>query len=179
MTSTAPTSLVLTLLGADRPGLVERLSQVLSAHEGNWVESRMAHLAGQFAGILRVDMPAAQVERFAKACADMAQEGLNISIAESAVPPTTVERRVLRLELVGQDRPGIVRDISHALAKSGINVEELVTGVESAPMSAETLFHAKARLAVPLELSTERLRRILEPIGNDLMVDIALLPSKP
>jgi predicted amino acid-binding ACT domain protein len=88
------------------------------------------------------------------------------------------EHRLLKLELVGQDRPGIVREISQVLARSGINVEELHTGVESAPMSGEKLFCAKARLAVPLELSTERLRKILEPIGNELMVDIALLPSK-
>ena len=53
--------LVLTLIGADRPGLVESLAKRVAAHRGNWVESRMAHLAGQFAGILRVEVPAANV----------------------------------------------------------------------------------------------------------------------
>lgn len=178
MTSPAPTSLVLTVLSVDRPGLVERLSQTLAAHGGNWVESRMAHLAGQFAGILRVELPSNQAEAFGTACSALAAEGLRVSIAESRTNASVGERRVLRLELVGQDRPGIVREISHALAQSGINVEELTTGVESAPMSAEMLFHANARLSVPSDLSTERLRRILEPIGNDLMVDIALLPTK-
>lgn len=179
MTNSPRTSLVLTLLGADRPGLVERLSEVLTAHGGNWVESRMAHLAGQFAGILRLELPSQSVESFGRDCSALGSEGLKVSIAESASAATgPTDRRILKLELVGQDRPGIVREISRVLAQNGINVEELSTGVESAPMSAELLFFAKARLSVPLELSTERLRRLLEPIGNDLMVDIALLPSK-
>ncbi|MGE5783425.1 MAG: glycine cleavage system protein R [Myxococcales bacterium] len=178
MTSPAPTSLVLTVLSDDRPGLVERLSQTLAAHHGNWVESRMAHLAGQFAGILRVELPSDQTAAFRTACSALAVDGLRVSIAESRGPASVAESRVLRLELVGQDRPGIVREISHVLAQNGINVEELTTGVESAPMSAEMLFHANARLSVPLDLPTERLRRCLEPIGNDLMVDFALLPSK-
>lgn len=178
MTHMPRTSLVLTLLGADRPGLVERLSQVLTAHGGNWVESRMAHLAGQFAGILRLELPSQAVESFSRDCSTLGSEGLKVAIAESTMDVPSADRRVLKLELVGQDRPGIVREISRALAQNGINVEELSTGVESAPMSAELLFFAKARLSVPLDLSTERLRRLLEPIGNDLMVDIALLPSK-
>lgn len=142
------------------------------------MESRMAHLAGQFAGILSLELPSEAIESFERECSALASDGMNVSIAQSVVGAPGIERRVLKLELVGQDRPGIVREISHALAENGINVEELATSVESAPMSAELLFVAKARLSVPLELSTERLRRILEPIGNDLMVDIALLPSK-
>ncbi len=44
--------LVLTLIGPDRPGLVEAVAEPIAAHGGNWLESRMAHLAGQFAGIV-------------------------------------------------------------------------------------------------------------------------------
>lgn len=180
MTSNSPkaASLVLTLLGPDRPGLVERLSQVLVAHEGNWVESRMAQLAGQFAGILRVELPRARVADFEAACRHLSNEGMQVLlVAANAEIATDSTRRIVKLELVGQDRPGIVREISQALAQSGVNVEELNTGVESAPMSAEMLFYVKARLAVPAILSSEQLARILEPIGNELMVDISLLPS--
>lgn len=179
MNNSLATSLVLTLLGPDRPGLVERLSQVLVDNEGNWVESRMAQLAGQFAGILRVDLPATRVAAFKAACNALGKEGLQVLLVDAHDTPKDVPaRRILKLEVVGQDRPGIVREISQALVQSGINVEELNTGVESAPMSAEMLFFAKARLAVPVELSTERLKKILEPLGNELMVDIALLPSE-
>ena len=51
-------NLVLTLIGPDRPGLVEAVAQPIAANGGNWLESRMAHLGGKFAGILRVDVPA-------------------------------------------------------------------------------------------------------------------------
>ena len=138
----------------------------------------MAHLAGQFAGILRVDVPPDQVESFDIACRALATEGMQVMLvtADGDVASNPPPRRMLKLELIGQDRPGIVREIAQALAQCGVNVEELDTGVESAPMSAEMLFVAKARLSVPEELSTERLTKILEPIGNELMVDINLLP---
>jgi glycine cleavage system regulatory protein len=178
LTNPVNTSLVLTLLGPDRPGLVERLSQVLTQHDGNWIESRMAHLAGQFAGILRVELPQGRVAEFERACAALAAEKIQVLIGASVPTPAEVEHRIVTLELVGHDHPGIVREIAQALARNGVNVEELNTGVESAPMSAEMLFRAKARLSVPAGLTTERLRKILEPMGNDLMVDIALLPSQ-
>lgn len=177
MTHSHSVSLVLTLLGPDRPGLVERLSQVLVANHGNWVESRMAQLAGHFAGILRVELPAERVSAFKAACQALGTEGLQVLLVDADNPSAKApSKRILRLELLGHDRPGIVREISQALARHDINVEELNTGVESAPMSAEMLFFAKARLAVPAELSMDGLAKLLEPIGNDLMVDITLVP---
>lgn len=177
MSTPLTSSLVLTLLGPDRPGLVERVSQVLSMHRGNWVESRMAHLAGQFAGILRVDLPNSAVEGFREDCASLATVGLQVVVATAQADAAPSERRIVSLELVGQDRPGIVREISQALARSGINVEELNTGVQSAPMSGELLFYVKARLALPVTLPTAALTKLLEPIGNELMVDITLVPQ--
>ena len=50
--------LVLTVIAKDQPGLVERLAQCVADHGGNWLESRMSRMAGQFAGILRVAVPA-------------------------------------------------------------------------------------------------------------------------
>ena len=85
------------------------------------------------------------------------------------------------LGFVGQDRPGIVRQISHALARHGVNVEELSTECASAPMSGETLFKAQARLFVPPDCDLTVLRRELEKIAADLVVDVSLQPiqSKP
>ena len=168
------TSLVLTLIGPDRPGLVELLSQTVVAHQGNWVESRMARLSGQFAGILRVELPTAQAGAFTSACLALRTEGLGVVVAPSNAIAEPFPRRQLLLEVIGHDRPGIVREVAQLLASRNVNVEELITGVESAPMSADLLFRAKARLAVPEGLSQDDLARLLEPIGNELMVDIAL-----
>lgn len=167
-------SLVLTLLGNDRPGLVEKLSRLVGLHQGNWVESRMARLGGQFAGILRVDLPESNVPGFSAACSELRARGLVIVIASEPSGEATPFSRRLNLELVGQDRPGIVREIAQALAARQVNVEELDTGVSSAPMSGQPLFFAKAKLGVPAQVTDQDLRSALEQIGEDLMVDVIL-----
>jgi glycine cleavage system regulatory protein len=166
-------SLVLTLIGPDRPGLVEAIAGLVAEHGGNWAESRMASLAGEFAGILRIEVAEEQAGRLGEALAGLEAQGLQVVVkgAEATAPG---EGELLSLELVGQDRPGIVREISQALAERGINVEELDTECSSAPMSGETLFRARALLRLPRATSHENLRHSLEAIAEDLMVDIEL-----
>lgn len=166
------TTLVLTLIGDDRPGLVENLSRVISTHGGNWLESSMAHLAGKFAGILRVSVPPGQAQALQTALD--ALPALKV-IAETApeVPASRPGRR-LRFNLVGQDRIGIIREVTAVLVRHGVNVEGLSTHTESAPMSGETLFHASAELLAAPSLDPLELQRDLEQISHELMVDISL-----
>jgi glycine cleavage system regulatory protein len=173
------THLVLTLLGSDRPGLVELVAGIVSAHGGNWLESRMTRLGGQFAGILRAELPEAQVKPALAAFAELEQRGLKVvatSAPDESVATTAAasQPRVMDLELVGLDRPGIVREISQLLAAGGINVEELVTERKSAPMSAEMLFEARAHVRVPAGTDVASLRASLERLASDLMVEIRL-----
>lgn len=163
--------LVLTLIGPDRPGLVEALSRTVADHGANWLESRMAHLAGQFAGMVRVSVPTERADELAAALRSL--EGLRV-LVETANAAPAQDAPVVVLELLGQDRPGIVREVSHALATRGVNVEELETECESAPMSGETLFRARARLRLPPELPVEALRETLEKLADELMVDVAI-----
>jgi glycine cleavage system regulatory protein len=168
-------TLVMTLMGADRPGLVEQVAALVAQHGGNWLESRMAHLGGQFAGILRVAVPAEQQAALQSALQQLGQAGLQVVFyAESAGEAGAAAGRLMRLELVGQDRPGIVREISRVLAAHGVNVEELETGCESAPMSGEVLFRAQAQLSVPAACDLGALRAALEKIAADLIVDLQL-----
>ncbi len=163
--------LVLTVIGPDRPGLVEALSQVVAEHGANWLESRMAHLSGQFAGMVRVGVPGDRAETLAAALRSL--EGLRVQVETAGTPPD--ERRpALVVELIGQDRPGIVREVSHALATQGVNVEELQTECSSAPMSGESLFRARARLRLPPDLAEDALRDTLEKLADELMVDVVL-----
>jgi glycine cleavage system regulatory protein len=171
------TDLVLTLIGADRPGLVEAVADVVASNGGNWLESRMAHLAGKFAGILRVEVPADKAPAVLAALADLEARGLKV-VGESAQRPgETAMGRSLELELVGLDRPGIVREISQLLAKSGANVEELATDRTSAAMSGEMLFVAKARVRLPPGADLGTLRTALERLASDLMVEIKLVET--
>jgi glycine cleavage system regulatory protein len=165
--------LVLTLIGRDRPGLVEALSAQVAKHGGNWEESRMAHLAGKFAGILRVSVPSAAASALAQALTGLEREGLRIVIESSEAESKSAGRR-LRLELVGNDRAGIVRDISRALATRGVNVDELHTRCEDAPMGGGQLFRADAVLLAPAEIAIDDLRAQLEGLADDLMVELSL-----
>jgi glycine cleavage system regulatory protein len=170
-------SLVLTLLGPDRPGLVEALAALIARHGGNWLESRMASLAGEFAGLLRVEVDAADAPALESALRSLeADQGLAILVKEGrqTAPP---HGPLLALELVGNDRPGIVREISQALAAKGVNVEELETECVSAPMTGETLFRARALLRLPRGASESELKARVEAIAEDLMVDVTLEPA--
>lgn len=164
--------LVLTVIGNDRPGLVGELSAAISAHGGNWLESSMSHLAGKFAGIVRIDLPEENVTALKAELEAMPQLKVIAETASATVVP--VRARSLTLNLVGHDRIGIVREVSQVLARYGVNVEELNTHTASAPMSAETLFHAQAKLMADAELDSRALKADLERISNDLMVDVTL-----
>lgn len=168
-------ALVLTVIGEDRPGLVEALADLVASHQGSWDESRMARLAGHFAGVVQIHLPDASADALIAALPGLADRGLSASVVDSDWSLAAVDhRRSIRLELVGQDRPGIVRDISGALAALGVSVQDLRTVVESAPMSGEPLFRAEAELAPPEGVALDRIRDALERLADELMVDVSL-----
>ncbi len=169
-----PASLILTIVGPDRPGLVNLISDRVTAHGGNWLESRMANLAGQFAGIVHLHVPQASIEALIVAFQELEAQGLRIVVTRGTDGASGAPGRRMKLELIGQDRPGIVRDISHALASRGVSIEELVTDCVSGSMSGESLVRASAQLRVPARVATAQLRGALEAIANDLMVDLTL-----
>lgn len=168
-------TLVLTVIGEDRPGLVEALAQLISLHEGSWDESRMARLAGHFAGVVQVHLPDARADDLIRALPGLAEHGLQASVVDSDSSLSSVDHhQTIRIELVGQDRPGIVREISSALSVLGVSVQDLRTFVESAPMSGERLFRAQIELALPPDLGLEKIKAVLERLADELMVDLTL-----
>jgi glycine cleavage system regulatory protein len=171
------TDLVLTLIGPDRPGLVETVAEVVAAHGGNWLESRMAHLAGKFAGILRIEVSADKAAALQAALTDLDSHGLKVVGEPCSEASAATAGRSLALELVGLDRPGIMREISQLLANSGANVEELSTDRTSAPMSGEMLFLAKARVRLPSNADIGTLRAALERLASDLLIEIRLVET--
>ena len=167
--------LVLTVIGKDRPGLVETLADLIAKHEGNWDESRMARLAGHFAGVVQIHLPENQAGGFITALPTLADRGLSVNVVDSDWSLVNVDHRnSLQLELVGQDRPGIVREISSQLADLGVSMQDLRTVVESAPMSGEQLFRAEAELVPPTQTDSEQIRAILERLADEMMIDITL-----
>ena len=165
--------LVLTLIGQDRPGIVDSVSEVVAAHDGNWLESRMAHLAGKFAGVLRVEVPERQAVALEQALARLEGSGLRI-VVERSVPAVAPRLRAMEIEMLGLDRPGLVHEISTLLAAGGINVEELATDRTAAAHSGDLMFHAQIRVLVPEAVDVIGVRQGLERLAGDLMVEIRL-----
>ena len=167
------TYLVLTIIGDDKPGLVELLSETIARHSGNWLESNMAHLAGKFAGILRVSVDDTHADALVQDLQRLSSV-LRLMVEKVSMTEPLARQRTLRLTLVGNDRPGIIKEISRALAAQHVNVEELTTQCSSAPMSGEPLFNAQALLKVPADLDLHVLQRQLERLADDLIVEINL-----
>ena len=165
------TNLVLTVIGDDKPGLVEALSQAIANNSGNWLESSMSHLAGKFAGILRVSVADTEAEKLIAALQNLSPD-LKLLIERAAADGDGDSSLSVALNLVANDRPGIIREISRALAGLSINVENLSTRCVSAPMSGETLFKAEALLQVPADLELQKLQLELEHLADDLIVEI-------
>ena len=163
--------LALTIIADDRPGIVEKVADMVASNGGNWLESNMSRLAGKFAGILLVDIAEDKQATLLAALNTLEAQGIRVSgEASKTTEPATGE--YLRLTVVGNDRPGIVGELSSLLAKLHVNVEELCTNCEDAPMSSEILFRATAKVSLPQSgLNREQLQDALEALSDDLMVE--------
>jgi glycine cleavage system regulatory protein len=163
----------MTIISPDRTGLVECVARAVADHGGNWLESRMCRLGGEFAGILRVEISAAKKSALLDALQKLQQHGLQIVVRADQPVSTSSPGRQTKLEIVGSDHPGIVREITSALARAKVNVEEFSSEIVSAPMSGETLFKASARLQLPDHCDLVALKKNLEKIAADLLVDVS------
>jgi len=167
-------TVILSVIGDDRPGLVSELSAPISAHGASWERSQMSRLAGKFAGIVLVSVPDAKLAALTTDLGELVEaHGLQVTLERTGDPVEQRSQR-LQLELLGADHPGIVAEISASLAARHVSIEELSTDVVDAPMAGGTLFEARAVLNAPPEVSTDELRAMLEGLANELMVEIRL-----
>ena len=163
--------LVLTIISDDRAGIVEQVAQTISKHGGNWMESSMARLAGKFAGILLVEIEASAQQSLEQDLAALSSQGIKVTVEKSG-PQTDDEAHISCLEIVANDRSGIVGEISSLLAKNQVNLVSLETFCESAPMSAGMMFYAHAYTQLPAGMNEEQLTQLLESLSDDLMVEV-------
>ncbi|HEX7351798.1 glycine cleavage system protein R [Brachybacterium sp.] len=170
------TAYVLTAIGDDRPGLVAALAAAVDEHGGNWVDSQLALLAGKFAGIVQVDLPPDRAQSFLDALPALADEvGLSVEATAGVrnadrEPPSSA----LRLHLLGQDRTGMVREVTSALRAQGATIDGLRSWTREAPEGGGMLFEAEAELRLPATAGEDGVREALETIAAELMVDLEL-----
>ena len=171
---------ILTIIGPDRPGLVEAVAERVVARGGNWMASRMAHLGGKFAGIAHVAIPEAELEHLRQELDALEAEDLLVRVESattamsgSAEGAAQTMPALVLLQVVGSDRPGIVREISGVLAAAGINLESLSTDHMTAPMTGGPLFRAEVQFALPAGLSLVHLGQAVDAVAGDLMVEFS------
>ena len=166
--------LVLTFVGDDRPGLVNAISDRVAACGATWLESRSAELAGKFAGILLVSVPDEKLAELESSLLRLETAGLHVTIEPGAAVAAEKPSRLVKLDILGNERPGIVRDVTKTLTDLGVNIEEFSSGLESAPFSGVEMFRASACLRAPDGLALEDLRKALERLAAEIMVDLTV-----
>jgi glycine cleavage system regulatory protein len=165
---------VLTVFGDDRPAIISALSGPITRHDANWERSQLAQLAGKFAGIVEVSVADARFDSLVAELGALAEQGLHVRIERTEPDePEAAEQQGFLLELLGNDHPGIVAEVSAVLAEHRVSIEELHTEVREAPMAGGHLFEAHAVLVAPPD-GTEALRQALEGLADELMVDLTL-----
>jgi glycine cleavage system regulatory protein len=169
--------LVLSVVGSDRPGLTKALAAAVLSGGGNWLESHLSRLGGLYVGSVLIELEASGIEGLRAAVSMVDAEGLEVRIA-SAIEPPGAAGEALHLGLVGQDRPGIVNQVTAVLSGLDANIETFKTWVSAESHSGSPLFHMQARLRLPPDRRTDRLQAALEEISAEIMVDISLTPAQ-
>jgi len=169
------TSLVLTISAHDRPGIMSRLSVTITNGGGNWLESRMARLAGQFVGIICIECTDEQDPALRSSLAALAEEGINVLVLGQGDLSDYPYTRHMRVDIFGNDRPGIVSQLTTAISSAGGNIEELNTSIESAAMSGQVIFHACGTICVPESSDDEVIISAIEALSDDLTIEIETL----
>lgn len=167
--------LLISIIADDKPGVVEALAETVNQHHGNWLESRLSQLGGKFAGVVRVAAAAEHISALEASLGSLNKHNMWVKTEpiDNAVPQKTgVEYAYVHV--LGPDRPGIVRELSKALAESQINVANLETSLSSMPYSGEPLFDARGELEIPQGFDLGELHEELDAIANALALDISL-----
>ena len=168
-------TLILSVVGSDRPGLTQALAGAVLSAGGNWLENHLSRLGGLYVGSVLVELAAEGVEALRAAVQAVDAHGLEVRIAP-AVEGAAVAGDAIHFRLVGQDQPGIVHQVTAILSGLGVNIEDFDTRLSAEPHSGAPLFHMDARLRLPPALKANAVQAALEDISGEIMVDISLTP---
>lgn len=170
-------TLILSVVGSDRPGLTQALAGAVLSAGGNWLESHLSRLGGLYVGSVLIELDTHSVERLRSAVREVDAQGLDVRIAP-AVQERGPAGEALQLSLVGQDRPGIVHQVTAIMSDLNVNIEAFDTRLSVEPHSGAPLFHLEARLRLPPTLHVGEVQAALEAISGEIMVDVSLTPAE-
>lgn len=164
-------TVILTVAGCDRPGLTRALADAVADAGGNWLESHLVQLRGMYVGSVLVELAEDHMQLLEDAVCAVDSTGLRVSLVRTGSEPVQ-QGHALTLELVAQDRPGIVREVTTALAALSVNIDRFESSVENSSWSGARLFRATAQLELPTGVREEQVREALERLSGEIMVDL-------
>jgi len=164
-------SILISVLGDDKPGLLDSLSEIIVSNDGDWIESNMSTVEAKFAGILRVNVPPKNAKKLIK---ELTSSKLGLQIAcEETAHVTFSDFKSYNIQLIGQNHVGIINKLSHVLTyELKANVEGIKTEIIDASMSGEQLFKAQITLHLPKSVDERLIKDKLELIADEMMVEI-------
>lgn len=169
------TSLVLTISAHDRPGIMSKLSSSISNEGGNWLESRMARLAGQFVGIVCIECEPEKESTLRDSLEKLSDEGIHVHVLGQGDLTDYPFTNHLKIDIFGNDRPGIVSHLANTISEAGANIEELNTSIESAAMSGQPIFHACGTICLPESCDEATIIAAIEALSDDLTIEVDAL----
>ncbi|MDY0745984.1 formyltransferase family protein [Paucibacter sp. R3-3] len=170
----AMTSVVVTIMGPDRPGIVSLLSDRAQRHGANWAASRLGRYAREFAGMVHFEVPRDNADALVAALQGLESTGLRLAITKSDDTHVAGSLRSVELSLVADDRIGIVSQLTRVLADHGVSIENIQTEIVRGGPAGKTTFKVHAHLLVPAALSMESLQREVGALAHEMTADLAL-----
>jgi glycine cleavage system regulatory protein len=155
--------LVLTIIGRDRAGVVASLADVVRFHDGNWKRSELAEIAGTFAGVVVVEVGDDRVDELLTNLLVLRDQGLHVTAQQVEEPTGAPDADDVHLRLTGDDRPGVVHEISTAISEHGISISRLGTVTDLPGEDGGKRFEITARLRVPLDADLDA---VLDSLGE-------------
>jgi len=167
--------LVITALGADRPGLVNELSDVLCSNKLNIEDSRMSVLGGEFAILLLVSGTAQAVEAFVANSQDI-ENSLKMKLTVKLTESKAASQQLIPydVDVVAIDNPGIVHNLASFFSSRQINIVDLETDRYAAPHTGTPMFSLHMTIGVPTDTVIASLRDEFMTTCDELNLDATL-----
>ncbi len=171
--------LVISALGEDRPGIVDRLSKAVLDGGCNIEDSRMTVLGGEFAVILLIS---GQWNNIAKVENSLERTGAELGLTVTA--KRTDGRRPRHdlmpyaVDVVSLDHPGIVYNLAHFFSARDINIDDMTTSSYAAAHTGAPMFSVRLVVDIPSELQIAALRDEFLDFCDELNVDAVIEPLK-
>lgn len=163
--------MIFTLVGQDKPGLISDLAQTIYEAGGNWLGSNFSHMAGHFAGFVQIDLPQDKHNSLIKTFSEHPHLKIHLLAGETT---SSDKAQSAKIEITGNDRTGIVQELTQILNQFNLNIMKFDSSCQSAPNWGGSLFKASAIITIANDFDLDDLRESLESVANDLMVDIEL-----